>query len=137
MSWNLRRTPPTLVALILVVTGWLALPAVSRAQNKEPLRIPMMESFSGAAASWGADMFTGAVVAAEMINKEGGIKARPVDFYKADAPYDDVPSAVTMLCKLARDPSLASICDGGATTVIVAVHDRGEECEAPLRAFSS
>ncbi len=100
-------------------------------------KIPMMESFSGAAADWGADMFTGVVVAQEMINAKGGIRGHKVEFYKADAPYDDVPQSVTMFKKLARDKDTPLIFDGGATSVIAAVHDLAAENKIPIYAFSS
>jgi branched-chain amino acid transport system substrate-binding protein len=132
-----RAIVPVLASLGIGVASWLSLPTAPQAQTAEVLKIPMMESFSGAAGAWGDDMFTGAVVAAEMINKAGGVKGRPVEFYKADAPYDDVPTAVTMFRKLARDPNVPVIFDGGATTVIVAVNDFADEFKAPLYAFSS
>jgi branched-chain amino acid transport system substrate-binding protein len=60
-----------------------------------------------------------------------------VEFYKADAPYDDLPTAITMFRKLARDPDVPVIFDGGATTVILAVHDLAGQFKAPLFAFST
>src|SRR5262245_20777808 len=131
------RALVSVLALGVVGASWSSLPGAASAQTKEPLKVPMMESFSGAAGAWGTDMFTGAVVAAEMINKAGGVKGRPIEFYKADAPYDDVPTAVTMFRKLARDPNVPVVFDGGATTVIVAVHDLAVEFNVPLYAFSS
>jgi branched-chain amino acid transport system substrate-binding protein len=129
MSW--------LAGFALIFASCTLSPSAVLAQGGEPLKIPMMESFSGAAAEFGGDMYTGAVVAAEMINKSGGVKGRPLEFYKADAPYDDVPTAVTMFRKLARDPKVPIIFDGGATTVIVAVHDLAGTFQVPLYAFSS
>jgi branched-chain amino acid transport system substrate-binding protein len=137
MHREIGRVVASLVSLgVLLALGTLPLP-VALGQTREPLRIPLMESFSGKATEWGADLYTGSTVAQEMINQAGGVKGRPLEFYKADAPYDDLPTAVTMFRQLARDPNVPLVFDGGATTVIVAVHDLAEEFKVPLFAFTS
>ncbi len=128
-----RTTSVVLAALGLVAAGSLATPA----QAADPIRVPFMESFSGAAADWGKIMFQGALAGQDMINAAGGIHGRPLEFYKADAPYDDLPTAVTMFKKLGRDPGVPIILDVGAGTVVKAVHDLADKYEVPMYAFSS
>jgi len=101
------------------------------------VRIPHMTSFSGAAADWGELMYKGAVIGADMINDRGGLHGRCLEFYKADAPYDDKPASVTMFKKLARNPNIPIIFDGGAGTVIFATHDLATQHKVPYYAFSS
>ena len=101
------------------------------------VRIPHMTSFSGAAADWGELMFKGAVIGAEMINDRGGLHGRCLEFYRADAPYDDKPASVTMFKKLARNPNIPLVFDGGAGTVIFATHDLATQHKVPYYAFSS
>ena len=129
MKFGFRFLTPVLAVLGLALAS---APAALAAEAKgEPIRIPMMESFSGAAADWGEDMWTGAVVAQKIINMRGGIKGRPIEFYKADAPYDDLPTSVSSFKKLARDPNVTMIFDGGATSVIAAVHDLTGDAKLP------
>ncbi len=135
MKFSFRFLTPVLAAIGLALASAPA--ALAAEATGEPIRIPMMESFSGAAADWGEDMWTGAVAAQKIINMRGGIKGRPLEFYKADAPYDDLPTAVSMFKKLARDPNVTMIFDGGATSVIAAVHDLTGDAKLPLFAFSS
>ena len=135
MKFSFRFLTPVLAAVGLALASAPA--ALAAEATGEPIRIPMMESFSGAAADWGEDMWTGAVAAQKIINMRGGIKGRPLEFYKADAPYDDLPTAVSMFKKLARDPNVTMIFDGGATSVIAAVHDLTGDAKLPLFAFSS
>lgn len=103
----------------------------------DTLRIPLMDSFSGQGADWVDRLWSGAVVGQDMVNAAGGIKGRMLELYKADAPFDDMPQAVSMFRKLARDQENVMVFDGGATTVVAAVHDLAEEYEVPLFAFTS
>lgn len=116
-----------LASFAVGTTGWAA----------DSLRIPLMESFSGTGADWSADLWSGALVGQEMINARGGVKGRPLELYKEDAPFDALPEAVTTFRRLARDSKVPLIFDGGATSVIAAVHDLAEEHKVPLFAFTS
>lgn len=62
----------------LALSVGLALFALSMtpANAAEPLRIPLMDSFSGQGADWVDRLWSGAVVGQAMVNKAGGIKGR-------------------------------------------------------------
>jgi branched-chain amino acid transport system substrate-binding protein len=104
----------------------------------EPIRLPHLTTFSGAAASWGETMLKAAQIAAQMVNEKGGVHGRPIEFYPEDAPYDNMPNAMTTVKKVARDPNTLIVFDcGGATTVVAAAHDVMGEAKLPCFGFSS
>ena len=67
-----------LTAVGLVLAAAASLPAPSRGQAQEPIRIGAVLSVTGAAAGLGVPERNGAVVAEKTINAKGGIKGRPI-----------------------------------------------------------
>jgi branched-chain amino acid transport system substrate-binding protein len=57
----------------------LAVPAILKAQSKEPLRIGCPLPLTGPFAALAADMQRGAVLAADELNAKGGVMGRPVE----------------------------------------------------------
>ena len=127
-----------LSGLGLVAAGLLgAAPALAAPQG-EPVRIPFMQSFSGAAAIYGEVMWRGVVLGQEHVNRElGGLRGRPLEMFQADAPIDDMPAAISMFRKLARDQSIPVIFGIGSTGTLAAVHDSVEVFQVPVYAFDS
>ncbi len=111
---------------------------LAQAAKGEPVRIPHVTTYSGPSAGWGETMSKAAQIAAAMINEKGGVHGRPLEFYKEDAPYDNMPNAMVTIKKIVRDPGVQFILDcGGATTVVLAAHDLLAENKVPCFAFSS
>jgi len=133
------RMLTALAAVVGLAAGGAGLADGALAQAKgDPIRIPHMTTFSGSAASWGETMLKAAQIAAAMVNEKGGVKGRPIEFYAEDAPYDNMPNAMTTVKKVARDPNTLLVFDcGGATTVVAAAHDVMGEAKLPCFGFSS
>ncbi len=129
-----------LVASLSVIVG-LALGTLSPTEaaeaKGEPFRVPFLATFSGALAYYGHDMFQSAEIVQNLINKEGGIKGRPLELYKVDGPWDDMPTTVTWVKKLSSDPTVPLIIDSGTTSQVIAAHDIVNKNEVPSFAFAN
>jgi len=124
--------------LAAVATMGTSSTATAAKAKGEVLRIPFMQTFSGAFATYGDLMWSGAQLGQDIINNElGGIRGRPIEIYQADAPLDDVATAVTMYRKLARDPKIPIILGVSATSILAAVHDMAEEFKIVHWAYDS
>ena len=140
MKAQFRWIASVCFAFGLAAVGSLAASSAATALEAkgEVLRIPFMQTFSGAYATYGDLMWSGALLGQDMINNElGGIKGRPIEIYQADAPLDDVASAVTMYRKLARNPNIPIILGVSATSILAAVHDMAEEFKVVHWAYDS
>ena len=128
------------VAAGLIAMSVYAAPsaAVAAEAMGEPIKIPFLQTFSGAAAGYGEVMMNGAVLGVEVVNKQlGGIKGRPIELVPYDAPFTDMPAAVTMFKKLARDPDVPVLLGISATAILAAVHDQIEQFKIPVFAYDS
>ncbi len=104
----------------------------------DPVRIPDMGSYSGLGSSYGEEFWKGIRAAQKIVNEQYcGIKGRPLEFYKADAPYEDLPANVTMFRKLARDPSNIMIFDANTYSVVNAIQDLTNEFGITLYTHTS
>ncbi len=132
------RSLVSAIAVLGLAVGLSMQSAQAQMAKGEPVRLPHLTTFSGPAASWGETMLKAAQIAAGMINEKGGVHGRPLEFYAQDAPYDRMPEAMTMVKKVARDPSVLVIFDcGGATTVVAAAHDVVGKAGIPCFGLSS
>ena len=123
------------IALSLTVNASEALAAEAKG---EPIEIPFLQTFSGAAAGYGEVMMNGAVLGVEIVNKQlGGVKGRPIKLIPSDAPFTDMPAAVTMFKKLARNPKVPALLGISATSILAAVHDQIEQFKIPVFAYDS
>lgn len=91
--------------LIAVLFALLAVLSVSSAlAGEKPLKVGVMLCLSGDCAEWGTNGLKGAQLAAEEVNKEGGVLGRRVELVVQDS-RDTVPaSSVSAFHKLAMDP---------------------------------
>ncbi len=74
-----------------VLTGsaaTLAMPAVVRAQSKDPIKLGTAMPLTGSQAGYGADFITGMRMAAKDVNDKGGIAGRPVEILALDTQAD-------------------------------------------------
>jgi len=55
-------------------------------ENKEPIRIGVIQPLSGALATSGEDSFYGTKIAVDIINERGGINGRKIEIITADVP---------------------------------------------------
>lgn len=66
----------------------LAMPAVVRAQSKDPIKLGTAMPLTGSQAGYGADFITGMRMAAKDVNDKGGIAGRPVEILALDTQAD-------------------------------------------------
>jgi branched-chain amino acid transport system substrate-binding protein len=129
MRLSLRLAISFCAVFGIAIVGMLATSSATLASSHcqlkgDPVRIPDMGSYSGLGAQYGEDFWAGIQVAQKIVNEQYcGIKGRPLEFYKADAPYEDLPANVTMFKKLARDPGNIMIFDANTFSVVNAIQD--------------
>lgn len=74
--------------LIAAATTGLAMPAIVRAQAKEPIRLGTALPLTGSQAGYGADFLTGMRMGAKDVTDAGGIAGRPVEILALDTQAD-------------------------------------------------
>jgi branched-chain amino acid transport system substrate-binding protein len=109
----MRRAAALLAALALVAaTG-------SCASSPEPIRIGALYPLSGSQGPGGIEEHRGVLLAAELVNADGGIDGRPVELVSIDVPAADAaPAAVEMLAD--RDVDLVLGSYGSTISAVVA-----------------
>ena len=111
------------VALAVVATG------TASAQSKEPLRLPFAYTFSGPYIEYGERAWNlGLVPAVEEINKAGGVKGRPLEFYKIDTRFPDTAQWISEFRRLCNDPNVPLIYGVGATKSTLAIYEDTNKC---------
>lgn len=127
-----RREILTVAASLILVTAGASTMAAAQ-QGKEPIRIPYAHVFSGPAADFGERIWReGGAAAMEQINKKGGIKGRPLEFYKIDVRFPETTPWVTDFRRLAADQTIPIIFGVGATKSHLAIFDLVEEAKIPI-----
>ncbi len=125
-------------AFAFILVGLWTTPVARAAEaTGEPFRVPFLATFSGALAYYGHDMFQAAEIVQKLINGSGGIKGRPLELYKVDAPWDDMPMTLTQVKKLGSDPTVPLIIDSGTTSQVIAAHDLVDKNKVPSFAFAN
>jgi branched-chain amino acid transport system substrate-binding protein len=121
----------SLVALACIVV--LASLGVAESQAPQPLKLPFPYIFTGPGADWGERVWKeGIGPAVEVVNKKGGIKGRPLEFYKVDTRFPETAPWVTEFRRLAGDASIPIIYGVGPTKSQLAIAELIDEMKIPV-----
>ncbi len=128
----IRRMLLALVALAIpaaLVSGQ----AMAQMAKGDPVRLPFAYVFSGTAQDFGDRVWNEAVVpfVAELNEKKGGIKGRPLEFYKVDVRFPETAPWITDFRRLASDPKIPIIFPIGPSKSHLAIIDLTEEYKVP------
>ncbi|OCW59680.1 amino acid ABC transporter substrate-binding protein [Hoeflea olei] len=114
---------------LLVATTALALLA-GAANAEETLKIGALVTLSGAGSSWGQGMLRAAELAAEDVNKDGGLKVGDTSYKVQVIPYDDsykANEAVTAANRLVFEDKVKYIIGTVGSAPILAIQPITEE----------
>jgi branched-chain amino acid transport system substrate-binding protein len=109
------RRPPL---RLLIAVGLLAVPAAAgpgraASAGTEPVVIGMVAPLTGALSAIGAGHRTGAEAAVRALNRQGGIKGRPVVLRLLDDASNPTPGIIRMQ-ELAADPKVVAVIGSGS-----------------------
>ena len=116
-----------LACVLLVVALGVA------AESQQPFKLPFPYIFTGPGAEWGERVWKeGIALAVEVVNKKGGIKGRPLEFYKLDTRFPETAPWVTEFRRLAADSSIPIIYGVGPTKSQLAIAELIDEFKIPV-----
>ena len=98
----------------------LGVPAILRAQSKDPIPVGTLCPLTGAGGSYGPDMQRSVVAVAERINTSGGILGRPIQLFHEDSQTNP-EAAVRAARKLIDVHKVVAILSTWASAVTLAV----------------
>jgi len=112
----------------------LALSTPALAQTKaEPFRLPFPYIFSGPLVEFGERVWNeGMLPAVEIINRKGGIKGRPLEFYKVDVRFPETAQWITEFRRLCENKDIPVMFGVGATKSLVAIYEETKKCGIPV-----
>jgi len=132
-----RSCASHLKALCLVAALTISMPVFAQAKG-EALRLPFPYVFSGPLVEFGERVWNeGIVPAVEVINRDGGIKGRPLEFYKVDVRFPDTAQWITEFRRLCENKDIPIIFGVGPTKSVVAIYEETKKCGIPVFAPSS
>ncbi|MBM3571553.1 MAG: amino acid ABC transporter substrate-binding protein [Alphaproteobacteria bacterium] len=109
-----------------------ALPALAQATG-EPYKLPFPYVFSGPLIEFGERVWNeGMLPAVEIINKKGGIKGRPLEFYKVDVRFPETALWITEFRRLCENKDLPIVYGIGPTKSLVAIYEETKKCNIPV-----
>ena len=134
-----RWSSSRLKTLGLVAALALSMPVLAQTQAKgEPLRLPFPYVFSGTLIEFGERVWNeGMLPAVEVINRGGGIKGRPLEFYKVDVRFPETAQWITEFRRLCENKDIPIIFGVGPTKSVVAIYEETRKCGIPVFAPSS
>lgn len=99
----------------------------------EPYRLPFPYIFSGPLIEFGERVWNeGMLPAVEVINKKGGIKGRPLEFYKVDVRFPETAAWITEFRRLCENKDLPVMFGIGPTKSLVAIYEETKKCGIPV-----
>ncbi len=124
-------------ALALVAALALSMPVGAQTKG-DPFRLPFPYIFSGPLVEFGERVWNeGILPAVEVLNRGGGIKGRPLEFYKVDVRFPETASWITEFRRLCESKEVPIIFGVGATKSVVAIYEETKKCGIPVFAPSS
>jgi branched-chain amino acid transport system substrate-binding protein len=109
----------------------LGAPAAFAAASGEPLKIGIIESFSGAAAAYGEEHHRGTQLALEEINQAGGFNGQPVQAFVED-DRSDPAAGINAAKKLIGQRKVSAIVGSDASLVTIAFSKENEKAKVPM-----
>ena len=117
--------------LLAILVGWM-LAGLALAQGNT-LRLPFPYIFSGPLIEFGERVWNeGVLPAVEVLNKKGGIKGRPLEFYKVDVRFPETASWITEFRRLCENKDLPVMFGIGPTKSLVAIYEETRKCGIPV-----
>lgn len=111
----------------------LALQGVTGAQSAEPLKLPFPYIFSGNLIEFGERVWNeGLLPGVEKVNAAGGIKGRPLEFYKVDVRFPETAPWISEFRRLCADDGIPVIFGVGATKTLLAIYEEVQNCNIPV-----
>ncbi len=121
------------VFVTAVAASLVAVVGAAQAQSKEPLRLPFPYIFSGPYIEFGERVWNeGLMPGVAKVNREGGIKGRPLEFYKVDTRFPDTAQWITEFRRLCADKDVPVIFGVGATKSTLAIYEDTNRCGVPV-----
>jgi branched-chain amino acid transport system substrate-binding protein len=120
--------------------GAMLLPKVALAQQAtgEPIKLPFPYLFSGPLIEFGERVWNeGVLLGVETVNKHGGVKGRPLEFYKVDVRFPDTAQWISEFRRLCENKDVPVIFGIGPTKSTVAIYEEVKKCGIPVFAPSS
>ena len=121
-----------LVAPLAAVLALSILPDIGAAQDKV-LRIPFASNFSGNFAPFGLRLWRGATLAAEEINKAGGVRGHKLELYQVDA-RSETASLIAEYRRICADDAIPVFVAPVASKQLFAIYEIAKTCN--LATFS-
>lgn len=112
----------------------LSLPASAQSPARgDPFRLPFPYIFSGPLVEFGERVWNeGMLPAVEIINRRGGIKGRPLEFYKVDVRFPETAQWITEFRRLCENKDIPVMFGVGATKSLVAIYEETKKCGIPV-----
>ena len=125
----MKRLSAVGIVAFVVLLACLGVPA----ESQQPLKLPFPYIFTGPGADWGERVWKeGITPAVEVVNKKGGIKGRPLEFYKIDTRFPETAPWVTEFRRLAGDSSIPVLFGVGPTKSQLAIAELIDEFKMPV-----
>jgi branched-chain amino acid transport system substrate-binding protein len=101
--------------------------------DKKPFRLPFPYIFSGPLIEFGERVWNeGVLPGVEVVNKRGGIRGRPLEFYKVDVRFPETAAWISEFRRLCADPELPIVFGVGATKSLLAIYEDAVKCRIPV-----
>ena len=117
--------------LVALVVAILVLPMVmlanSASAQDKVLRIPFASNFTGNFAPFGLRLWRGATLAAEEINKSGGIRGQKLELYQVDA-RSETASLIAEYRRICADNSIPAFIAPVASKQLFAIYEIAKSC---------
>ena len=127
-----------LIALALTALMLPAIFGASEASSQDKLRLPFAYIFSGPFIEFGERVWNeGLMPGLEVVNKNGGIWGKQVEFYKVDTRFPETAAWVAEFRRLCKDEKVPIVFGVGATKSTIAIYQDSNKCGMPVLSPSS
>ena len=129
-----------MVVSLAIAVGAMLLPAGARAQQAAgaPVKLPFPYIFSGPLIEFGERVWNeGIQLGTERVNAKGGIRGRPIEFYKVDVRFPETAEWISEFRRLCANQDIPMIFGIGPTKSTVAIYEEVKRCGIPIFAPSS
>ena len=127
--------------LLTIALAALVLPMLfgtTTVSAQEKLRLPFAYIFSGPFIEFGTRVWNeGVVPGVEVINKNGGIRGKQVEFYKIDVRFPETAAWIAEFRRLCKNPDIPVVFGVGATKSTLAIFADNKKCGLPVLSPSS
>lgn len=134
----MKRNRGLLFAAALGLAALVTQGAHAQEAKGEPVKLPFPYIFSGPLIEFGERVWNeGVLPGVEVVNKKGGIKGRPLEFYKVDVRFPETADWITEFRRLCADKSIPVMFGVGPTKSVLAIYEETKNCGIPVFAPSS